>query len=293
MRDTSSARVKINLPFLHLGIEKESYSVSEPTDKITHFWIGDHINLPQIWTNCVWVALLILMVGKVAIAEDAQLRIQIDSSDTYLRVELENSLYRAVIRTNNGGACGIEHAIRDWIIKTAGEDQVNNYIDACAQRGPLVRAEVVYDGPERKTLQAEYADCPQDGHNNSAVIEYSIFPNSPVVRVDYLRYPEKWANTVDLGTPGGTQMGVFRFFGQQAFAAQVRQIVPYPESYWNTYDGGQYRNDPLDGGPLNYNGHLIMAVGNPKNERGFGRIMPVFEQSNRGGTRIIKLLRFN
>lgn len=223
-------------------------------------------------------------------AEDAHLQIRIDSSGSYPRVELENSIYRAVIRTNQGGACGVEHAIRDWVIKAADEDQVDNYIDACAQRGPLIRAEVVYDGPERKTLRGEYEDCPQGSGDNSAVIEYSIFAHSPVIRIDYLRYPSSWANTVDIGTPGGTRRGEFRFFGQREYAAQVRDIAAYPESYWNTYDGGEYRDDPPDGGPLNYESHVIMAVGNPENGRGFGRVMPVFERERQGGMRIIKLL---
>ena len=218
------------------------------------------------------------------------MQIHIDSSGTDLRVELENSLFRAVMRTNRGGACGIEHAIRDWIIKAADEDQVDNYIDACAHRGPLIRAEVVYDGAERKTLHAEYEDCPQGGGNNSAVIEYSIFSNSLTIRVDYLSHPSSWANTVDLGTPGGTHKGEFRFFGQQEYGDQVRDITAYPESYWNTFDGGKYSGDPLDGGPLAYKGHLIMAVSNPENGRGFGRIMPVFNFKRQGGARIVKLL---
>ena len=223
-------------------------------------------------------------------AEDAQLRIHIDSSAAYLRVELENSLFRAEMRTHRGGACGIEHAIRDWVIKAVSEDQVDRYIDACAHRGPLIRAEVVYDGTERKTLHAEYEDCPQGAGNNSAVIEYSIFPNSLMIRVAYLSYPGSWANTVDLGTPGGTHRGEFRFFGQQEYADQVRDITAYPESYWNKFDGGKYRDDPLDGGPLAYKGHLIMAVSNPENGRGFGRIMPVFDFRSQGGARIVKLL---
>lgn len=237
-----------------------------------------------------YLFLLILIAGKAVMAEDAQLQIRIDSSGAYLRVELENSLFRAVMRTNQGGECGIEHAIRDWVIKAAGEDQVDNYIDACAQRGPMIRAEMVHDGAERKTLRAEYEDCPQGSGDNSAIIEYSIFPHSPVIRVDYLKYPSSWANTVDIGKPGGTQKGEFRFFGQQEYAAQVRDIVAYPESYWNTYDGGGYRDDPPDGGPLNYENHVIMAVGNPENGRGFGRVMPIFARDERGGVRIVKLL---
>lgn len=41
--------------------------------------------------------------------------------------------------------------------------------------GKVVKAEVVYDEPECKTLRGEYEDCPQGSGDNSAVIEYSIF----------------------------------------------------------------------------------------------------------------------
>jgi hypothetical protein len=234
---------------------------------------------------------LILLAGSALVAEDAQMQIRIDSSGAYLHVELENSLYKAVIRSHQGAACGTEHAIRDWVIKATGEDQVGSYIDACAQRGPLGSAEVVYDGPERMTLRGEYEDCPKGSGVHSATLEYSIFPHSPVIRVDYLKYPSIWTNTVDIGTPGGSrERGEYRFYGQQEYASQVRDVTGYPGSYWNIYDGGEYLHDPLDAGPLNYHGHLIMAVGNPDNSQGFGRVMPVYHRGERGGAIILKLL---
>ena len=234
---------------------------------------------------------LILMTATALMAQDTQLQIRIDSSGTHLQVELENSLYKAVIRTNQGAACGIEHAIRDWVIRSSDQDQVDSYIDACAQRGPMRWASIVHDGPRRKTLRAEYENCPQGGGDNNAVTEYSIFAASPVIRVDYLEYPSRWANTVDIGTPGGSrERGEYRFYGQQEFAAQVRDVTGYPGSYWNTHDGGEYLHDPLDAGPLNYRGHLIMAVGNPESGQGFGRVMPVYEPNKHGGAIILKLL---
>jgi len=33
-----------------------------------------------------------------------------------------------------------------------------------------------------------------------------------------------------------------------------------------------------------------MAVGNPENGRGFGRVMPIFKRGERGDVRIVKLL---
>ena len=223
-------------------------------------------------------------------ANDQELALSIDTTGAYPRAVLENSVFRAVMRTNAGGACGVEHAIRDWIIKRVDEDQVDNYIDACAHRGPMAQATVVHDGTDRKTLRAEFEDCPKSSHDNSAVSEYTVFPDSPVIRVDYLRYPSSWANTVDIGTPGGSRAGRFRFCGGEEYERDLRGFVGYPDSYWNTFDGGDYADDPTDGGPLNYNGHMIMAVGNPSNGRGFGRIMPIFKNGVEGGMRIVKLL---
>ena len=48
-------------------------------------------------------------------------------------------------------------------------------------------------------------------------------------------------------------------------------------------------DDPA-GGSLNYHDHFIMAVANPENGIGFGRIMPVYKSGIRGGCRILKLL---
>lgn len=234
--------------------------------------------------------LLSCILVRTVMAADAQLAIRIDSSGSYMSIELENSLFKAVMRTNQGAACGVEHAIRDWILKPTGDDQVDDYIDACAQRGPMKRAAVVFDGEDRKTLHAEYEDCSQDDKDNSAIVEYTVFANSLVMKVDYLKYPDPWANTVDIGTPGGAGSGEYGFFGQQEYATKVRPFIGHPESYWNTYDGGKYAGDPLDAGPLNYKGHLIMVVGNPQNGHGFGRVMPVFSPEVRGGVRIVKLL---
>ncbi|MBN1670160.1 MAG: fibronectin type III domain-containing protein [Kiritimatiellae bacterium] len=199
----------------------------------------------------------------------------------YPAVTLENSVYKAVIRTHDGGSQGVEHPIRDWIIKSAAEDQVDNYIDACAQRGPCTSASVSAETADSKTVRLLYTN---------AESEYTMFRDSPVIRVRYSTYPASWANTVDIGTPGGAGSGEYRFFGEADYERDVRGFALYPDSYWNTYDGGAYAGDPPAGGALNLNNHMIMAVGNPANGRGFGRVMPIFENNVRGGVRIVKLL---
>lgn len=235
---------------------------------------------------------ILVLIGRTVSAEtDPELSITVDSSKTRPVITLENSVFSAKIRTNVGGACGLEHAIRDLVIKNVGEDQVSQFLDACAQRGPLQKAAVVFDSDTVKTVRAEYENCTKDYNNNSATIEYSIFPYSQVIRIDYLKFPQDWANIVDNGTPGGrSEGGQYRFYGDREYAEKVRGFDLYPDSYWNTYDGGKYSNDPQNGGPLNYKGKMIMAVGNPYNGRGYGRVIPIYEENVSGGTTIVKLL---
>lgn len=227
-----------------------------------------------------------LSVCPGARADDA-LSITIDDSGTWLQATLENSVYRARYGTNNGGPTGTEHAFKDWIIKSSDRDQVDSYIDACAQRGPARSMEIVRDDPGVKTLRVGYGVSTPDAY----IVEYTIFGNSPVIKIDYLKYGG-WTNTVDRATPGGTRSGRYEFYGGDVYAQQVRDYDQgrHPNSYWNTYDGGRYANDPVDGGPLNYNHHMIMCVANPNNGEGYGRVMPIFANNVRGGIRIVKLM---
>lgn len=212
--------------------------------------------------------------------------VSIDSSKTWLEVTFENSVYKAVIRENAGGTCGHEHAIRDWITKSDNIDQVGNYIDACAQRGPLKKATVLCDTADSIKFRMEFRNCTDT--LISAISEYTVYPGSPVIKIDYVKYTN-WANTVDIGTPGGTNVRSSletKIFGQDSYS---RNLQYHPGSYWNTYDGGDYKNDPVDGGSLNYNGYMIMAVGNTITGAGYGRIMPVIAYKV-GGIKIVKLL---
>ena len=38
-------------------------------------------------------------------------------------LEFENEVYRAVTRSHDGAVCGVEHAIRDWIVKSVDQDR--------------------------------------------------------------------------------------------------------------------------------------------------------------------------
>jgi hypothetical protein len=201
----------------------------------------------------------------------------------YPCVEFGNTLFDASIRVNAGGACGIEHAIRDWILKSRQVNQAVEVIDACAQRGPLKNAVVSHISRDSLVMRLEYRECKSP--RIMAVSRYTILENSPFIRIDYLKYPAGWWNSVDIGRPGGKEAGSYALYGQENY---IRKIEHYPKSAWNAFDR-EYQNDPPDGGSLNYKGHLIMLTGDKETGIGFGRIMPV-RTPERGGIRIIKLL---
>jgi hypothetical protein len=198
-------------------------------------------------------------------------------------VDIGNDVFRATIRSHKGATCGLEHAIRDWTINNRNVNQAVFLIDACAQRGPLKQASILFETRDSAGVKLEYQDC-KTGLVH-AVSEYKVYRNSPFIRIGYLKYPEGWWNTVDIGRPGGERQGVYKIFGMEDYS---RDIALYPGSYWNTHDRG-YETDPKDGGVLSYKGHLIMLVGDLKSGTGFGRVMPVKTESS-GGIKILKLL---
>jgi hypothetical protein len=232
-----------------------------------------------------WAATILIFLSWGASAQDEELGISIDDSGEYLKAVFENSVFRGVFSTNSGGPCNVEHAFKEWTVKSSGRDQAGSYIEACAHRGPARKMELVLDNDNEKRLRVEFGCDAPDAFIN----EYTIYANSPVIKIDYLKYGG-WTNTVDISSPGGAGNGQYLFYGAEEYNRQVRDYVLYEESYWNTHDGGGYSNDPIDGGPLNYNGHMIMCVANPENDEGWGRVMPIFEEGVCGGMKIVKLL---
>jgi len=239
----------------------------------------------------------VVPAGAVAAeARSGGLAVVIDREGRRPVVTLENGLYRAVVRENpGGGKYENEHAIRDWVIKESGLDQVSAYLDASTNRGVVTSAEVTFNGPRRKSVRLIYG--PPDGGEVTGVSEYTIRAGSPVIEIRYEKYPP-WTNLVDIGAPGGLEGpegSMFppgaetRIYGQEEYRRRFgRGLVYHEESYWNTYDD-EYASDPPDAGPLNYRGHLVMAVANTETGVGFGRVLPVRGQ-RRGGVRIVKLL---
>ncbi len=204
-------------------------------------------------------------------------------------VSFENALFKVTILKNPGdGACGKESAIRDWAMKSNNLNQAGQFIDACAQRGPLTKASVIFERNDSAKIKLESGDCKNVGENS--VSEYTFYENSPFIKIDYVKMPDGWWNTVDIGQPGGQERGTYKIYGQENYLRATQQ---YPDSYWNTFDkkDKEYSTDPKDGGSLNYKGYMIMLIGDPNNGSGFGRIMPI-KTDKSGGLTILKLLNY-
>jgi hypothetical protein len=226
------------------------------------------------------------------------------------QVTLENSLFKAVLRSSGPYHKDWKdgpmywHNIRSWLFKSHSIDQAKGVgIDCNHFRGNCYKTEMLYDGDDKKAIRMYYhADARYilteediDSTVTQMASEYTIFPNSPVIKVRYITYSKNngWANAFDIGSPGGLS-GKFnaetRVYGQEDW---VRELTYHEDPYWQGFMVREDEKHPIDdpeGGSLDYNGHFIMAVGNPENGIGFGRVMPVFKPGRAGGCRIFKLL---
>jgi hypothetical protein len=242
-------------------------------------------------TRIVFFTLLSLIIfyGSVMHGQsDPSLNISVTSSAGYPQITMENSVFNVVINARSGGNAGIEHAIRDWIIKpSSNADIVNDYIDACTQRGPCTLATVTDNSPDQKTVRLNYFYS--DAYNDYiGVSDYTIYANSPIIKVDYIQYDYSggWANHVDRTI---IDSGCHQIYGQDSYGS----LVYYPNSYW---DAGNDGTDDVDGGALNYRDHVVMVYGQSGSAGyGFGRIMPIYYfntpgKTNQGGIRKLNLL---
>jgi len=186
---------------------------------------------------------------------------------------------------------GRETYIRQFVIKEFGESQ-GYWLDAAAWRAGLRNAEIVRDAPEVKTVRLTW-----DGSGKfegPAVSEVSIYPDSPVLKIDYLR--SAFAHICDIGTPGGARSGnKYVIYGAEQWR-QVRKKIDdprlrdHPNEHHRLTDDlfPLYPKPIIDLGwgptPMDYNGWYIMGAYNPTNGRGFGRVVPA------NAMRYIKLL---
>lgn len=233
--------------------------------------------------RAVFIGVVILMLVSVAInplggvqaeplgqpvaqTSDSSLRVAAYQSGGKWVVELENS--KIFVKYAQYTKSHAETSIVSFKVKSTGIDNAstNNPIDAAKGMYPMTNASVIYDGDDRKTVLMEWKSPSNEG-GNQKIVEATIYPNSMYIRLDYQKY---FVNIVDVGQPGGSIPGSYRFYGAGSW---VRGYVPYPESYYNRIEDPY--NDPSNGGSLNYNGWFISGTYNSTNGNGYGRVMPV------------------
>lgn len=218
-------------------------------------------------------------VDVVRTNNDPDMVVELDEGWEY--AVLENSEIRVKWQKYTDIDGSEQFAIREFQLKKANniEQAGAGYLDAAYNRGSLRNAEILYDGPDRKTLRLEWNGKPGIGQYKELVSEISIFPNSRFIKIDYEKVA--WGYViVDLGLPGGTYSGANVAYGAESWR---RGYVAYPESYYSRLPQETY-DDPADGGSLNYNDHFIVGVYAPNSEIGLGRVFPIAE------TRSIKFL---
>lgn len=177
-----------------------------------------------------------------------------------------------------------DFCIRDWTLKSNGQDQIECCMDGSALRPFCDTARLLEDKNNRKVLEVDYGEFRQ---------RYTFFHDKPYILVDYKSYKSDWFNTVDISEPGGLTE---RFAGETVIHGQDLWVRPqqYHESaFWSVhYDAEKefyHIVDDSSAGSLNYRNHLIMIVLNPANGHGIGRVMPI-QRTGHGGVRILKLL---
>ena len=195
-----------------------------------------------------------------------------------LRVALENSKLRCRYAVTEMQGSGLEAFIKELTLKEADENQAGAMLDELGMsadegRGPIAKAEVTYAGPDRMTVRLESPAKtePTAFHGPRVVEEVTVYPDSLILRMDYIEYG---VNVVDWVSPGGTTAGTCVIYGAEKW---IRGHVLYPDQYYSVLP--EEKGDPEDAGSLNYHGSIIAGVYNPANGRGLGRVMPVADTS--------------
>lgn len=181
----------------------------------------------------------------------------------------------------------LDYCIRDWVLKEKMQDQIDVCLDGSALRPNCSEIHILKDGKKEKVVQLFY------GTDKNFEQHYTFHRDQPYIRIDYVRYPTDWFNTVDIGSPGGI---LKRFeaktlvYGEEDW---IRNKVYHEGAFWNIHlDESKeiyMESDEGKSGPILYRGHFIMLVGDPQSGVGFGRIMPMWTE-DKGGIRILKLL---
>lgn len=224
---------------------------------------------------------------------DPQLSIDIGPDLSYVHLEsselfVEISAYDVL--APDGSVEYVNAAIRSWVIKSVGQDQLGNspydYIAASGGAEQIIDAQIINDTAQEKTVRITWRvfdSATQLPHPTRTLVkDFTIFANQSYLKVDFVDV-QYAINFYDVFRPGGSFNGVhLAHGGDQAPRGYITHQEPNG-SFYNRYPPDQIF-DPVDGGPLNYNGHFVLATYLPANGRGIGRTLPV------SVTDIIKLL---
>jgi hypothetical protein len=212
----------------------------------------------------------------------------------YDAVVLENSVFR--IKYDKHSRHDNQVYIVEFIIKGFPENQ-GDWLDAAAGRRLLQTATIMHDGAEKKTVRLVWNTKERPGEESrTSIEEVTIFPDSPVIQIDYI---STCVNIVDIGSPGGIAERnhadlEYIIHGAEAWqklrkTVTDKDFLEHPNEH-HRLSFGLYPQYPIPiidtpdwhgfaPTPLDYHGWLIMGVYNRKNGRGFGRVVPVEENS--------------
>jgi len=194
-------------------------------------------------------------------------------------VVLENG----VIRVHY--ACGVtseqlQSYIREFTIKAVDESQ-GHWLDSAAYRTSLQDVRLVRDDADAKTVRMTWGTTKFDG---PAISEVTIFPDSPVLRIDYI--DAGFPHICDLGKPGGLNAaGQYAIYGAEEWQ-KVRRAIEAPELRNHPNEHHRLTDDlypiypfplrdaPWGPSPMDYKGWYILGVYDEETGRGFGRVVP-------------------
>jgi hypothetical protein len=192
--------------------------------------------------------------GTVGLGEDR---------NGYKEVRLENNKIK--VRWGHFKDQHDETAIVELVEKQSGRDLAGTRIDAAAWRQELDKAEIITDDENCITVRLHW---PGNKGRPDAEQEYTMYPDSSLVKVDYLKW---FVNIVDISGGGDTWV----LYGAKDW---VREYLDYPNHYYNRAESdidNIKEPDPTDAGPLNYHGSFIMGVYDSQDQAGWGRVMPI------------------
>jgi hypothetical protein len=194
---------------------------------------------------------------------------------------LENQSIRIRYNAKRFADGNKDHVITDFLVKKSGGqlaigDQLDGiWMNADEGRGQITSASVAFDSAERKTLHVEW-------DNGKVIQEFTLWPERPVVRIDYLKCG---INIVDMVS----SVDSFEVYGAKAWQVTRAKVTNtallnhpnphhrltkelYPKYPFPLVAGKDW--EKLEIADLTYHHHFILGAYNRETGLGFGRVYP-------------------